>query len=87
MVNPILQAMQKTTTTQTPINNSMIQFINSVKNSANPQQMIMNMVRSNPQISSIINQAASNGQTYKDLFYNVAKARGVDPNQILNILR
>lgn len=86
MVNPILQAMQKTPV-QTQINNPTLQLINNIKHSANPQQIIMNMVQSNPQIASIINQATSTGQTYKDLFYNMAKARGVDPDQILGVLR
>ena len=89
MVNPILQAMQKTITQQqTPtINNPVIQLINNVKNSSNPEQMIFNMAQSNPQVASIINQAAKNGQSYKDLFYSAAQARGINPEQIISLLR
>lgn len=45
------------------------------------------MLQSNPNVASMVNQATQTGQSYKDLFYAVAKAKGVDPNQILSQLR
>ena len=87
MVNPILQAMQKTTAQIPAANNPVTQLINNVKSCSNPEQMIFNMAQTNPQIASIINQAAKSGQSYKDLFYSVAQAKGIDPEQIINLLR
>ena len=87
MLNPILQAMQQKIP-QTPMQNSPIaQVINAVRSSGNPQEMVMNMLKSNPAVASMVNQANSSGQSYKDLFYAAAKAKGVDPDQILNQLR
>lgn len=62
-------------------------MINMLKNIKNPQQLIMNMANSNPQVASVLKEVQANGGNAKDLFYKKAKEMGVDPNSILNNLR
>ena len=62
-------------------------MINMLKNIKNPQQLIMNMANSNPQVASVLKEVQANGGNAKDLFYRKAKEMGVDPNSILNNLR
>ena len=62
-------------------------MINMLKNVKNPQQLIMNMANSNPQVASVLKEVQANGGNAKDLFYRKAKEMGVDPNSILNNLR
>ena len=62
-------------------------MINMLKNIKNPQQLIMNMANSNPQVANVLKEVQANGGNAKDLFYRKAKEMGVDPNSILNNLR
>ena len=62
-------------------------IISMLKNIKNPQQLIMNMANSNPQVASVLKEVQANGGNAKDLFYRKAKEMGVDPNSILNNLR
>lgn len=62
-------------------------MINMLKNVKNPQQLIMNMASSNPQVASVLKEVQANGGNAKDLFYRKAKEMGIDPNSILNNLR
>ena len=62
-------------------------MINMLKNIKNPQQLIMSMANSNPQVANVLKEVQANGGNAKDLFYRKAKEMGVDPNSILNNLR
>ena len=71
-------------TSQQPANNNLIQMI---KNSTNPGQLFQTMAKSNPQVQSIMQMIQQTNQTPKDLFYQAAQQRGVDPNQILGMFK
>ena len=58
-----------------------------VKNSANPAQLFQNMARTNPQVQSIMQAIQQTNMTPKQLFYQTAQQRGVDPNQVLGMFR
>lgn len=60
-----------------PINN-LLSFINS---GGNPQQL-MQQLQQNPQANALIQQLQSTGRSPKDLVMEVARQRGIDPNQI-----
>ena len=68
-------------------NNNIGNTFRMLKNSNNPMQLLQNMARSNPQVQSVMNMIQTSGKSPKDLFYEIARQRGVDPNQILNMLR
>lgn len=71
-------------TPQQPVNNNLI---NLIKNSTNPGQLFQTMAKSNPQVQSIMQMIQQTNQTPKDLFYQAAQQRGVDPNQILSMFK
>ena len=49
----------------------------------NYQAMIDQMLQSNPKLQSVMNMV-KHGRNPKELFYTLAKQKGVDPNSILS---
>ena len=49
--------------------------------------LLQSMIQSNPQMQNVMNYINQNGGDPKAAFYNLAKQKGVDPEQVLNILR
>lgn len=80
MVNPILQMLNQQSRQLNPANN----IISMIKNSQNPQALISNMMAQNPQVANIIN---AYGGDPKAAFYGLAQQKGVNPDDILNMLR
>lgn len=61
-----------------------------VKASQNPQIALNQFAQKNPKIAEVIkmyNEAVAAGQDPEQLFYFLAKQRGVDPEIILSALR
>ena len=69
------------------MNNPMLNLIKQMKNAKNPKDLMMAMVKQNPQFNQMMQMANQSGKTYEELFYEMANKQGVDPNEILNILR
>lgn len=69
--------------------NNMSQLIQMVKNSNNPQQMAINMLRQNskgnPMLENLIN-LASNGNTsgVEEVCRNILRSSGYDPDELMN---
>jgi hypothetical protein len=57
-----------------------------MRGAKNPQQLLMNMAQQNPQIKQTLDMINNSNKSPKDLFYEMAKQKGVDPNQILSML-
>lgn len=55
--------------------------------SSNPYQLLINMAAKNPMIKNIMDSADKSGKSYQDMFYELAKQRGIDPNNIINQLK
>lgn len=72
---------------QIPQQNNLKQFINMFKNSINPQQLLLNYLNTNPIAKNIYSMLQNSNKTPKELFFNMAKERGIDPNQIINMLK
>lgn len=79
-----MNSLYQSTPQQQPANNNLI---NMIKNSTNPGQLFQTMAKSNPQVQSIMQMIQQTNQTPKDLFYQAAQQRGVDPNQILGMFK
>lgn len=62
-------------------------MMNFVRYSQNPRMALESMIQSNPQIQNVMDIVRQNGGDAKTAFYNLAKQKGVDPNDILNMLR
>lgn len=57
-----------------------------VKNSPNPNAMIQYVLASNPEFKDVVNFIRSNGSP-RSAFYALAKQKGADPNEIINMLK
>lgn len=55
--------------------------------SSNPYQLLINIAAKNPMIKNIMDSADKSGKSYQDMFYELAKQKGVDPNSIINQLK
>lgn len=62
-------------------------MMNMVQMSANPQMALQNIVNQNPNLKNILNLAGSNGANLQQIFYNMAKQKGVNPEDVINALR
>ena len=85
MSNPILEMLNAKAPTQP--SNDLVQMARMVRNSKNPQQAFQSMLQNKPQVRQIMDLVRSSNMSPKDLFYKAAQQRGVDPNQIINMLK
>lgn len=53
----------------------------------NPQLFLQNMINQNPQMRSVMELVNNSGKSPKELFYAMAKQKGIDPEIILRELR
>ena len=68
-------------------NNPMANIMNTirmVKSASNPAAVVQNMAAQNPQVQQAIRMA---GGDPKAAFYALARQKGVNPDDILNMLR
>lgn len=65
-------------------NNNLKQMIDMFKSSNNPQMLLQNMLRSNPRVQQLIQQCDGDPKT---AFYNLARQRGINPDDILNMFK
>ena len=73
-----------------PANNSLSQIkqmMNLVKSAQNPQAMLNQMVQNNPGMRQVMNLINQSGGDPRTAFYQMAEAQGIDPEQILAMLR
>jgi hypothetical protein len=66
--------------------NNLSTITSMLKGVKNPTDMLMNMAKNNPQANMILNAMKSGGNP-KDMFYELAKQRGVNPEEIINIAK
>ena len=60
------------------------QMLSMMQNAGNPQALMQQLMRQNPQIGALINDA---GGDPRKAFYSLCEQRGVDPNQIIDALK
>lgn len=84
-MNPILQAMNKS---QSPLNNiSQIRnTMEMLKGAKDPNAMLLNMANQSPQMKKVLDFAKT-CKNPKEAFYKMAKEKGVNPEEILSLLR
>lgn len=54
---------------------------------ANPQYALNQLLMSNPQLKSVVEFIKQGGQSPEATFYALAKQQGVNPEEILNMLK
>ena len=82
MQNPMMQALNKSKALGNI--NQVKQMYNTLRSMGNPQAMIQSAVSQNPDLKSVIDESQGD---YEKAFYAYANRLGVDPEQILSILR
>lgn len=81
MQNPILQNLN--TSQQVPMLSNIRNLSKTLRNFENPQQMLQSMF---PQYNQVMKMVEDHGGDAKAAFYEVAKQKGVDPEQILQAI-
>ena len=85
MANSLFQSLNAAST-----NNQLSQIKNMMKlmkGNANPMQLLQSMSRTNPQLQQVMTMVNQSGKSPKDLFYELARQKGVNPDDIINQLR
>ena len=85
MQNPMLQALRSQ-----PVNNNLSQIknmMNMVRSAGNPQLMLQQMAQNNPQMRQVMDLINQSGGDPKAAFYKLAQEKGIDPQQILDMLK
>ena len=62
-------------------------MMSMVRGAANPQAMLSQLMMSNPQMQQVMAIVQKHGGDPMKAFMAEAKERGVDPDEILNMLR
>ena len=62
-------------------------LLNTMQGVQNPQSMLQQMASTNPQLKNVMQLVQSSGKSPKDVFYQLAQEKGVDPESILSQLR
>ena len=63
------------------------QVAGMMKTMKNPQALLNQMSQNNPQVKQLMTMIQKSGKSPKELFYQVAQEKGVDPNEILKMLK
>ena len=58
-------------------------MIKAYRNARNPQQMLNSIIQQNPQMQAVMNLVNQNGGNAQNLFYALARQRGIDPDAFL----
>jgi len=85
MQNPMLQALRSQ-----PVNNNLSQIknmMNMVRSAGNPQLMLQQMAQNNSQLRQVMDLINQSGGDPKAAFYKLAQEKGIDPQQILDMLK
>ena len=54
--------------------------------SNNPEQMVQNMVKNNPNANAVIQQVKQSGMSMKDFTMQYAKKNGIDIQPLINMM-
>lgn len=82
MPNPLMQLAKAS-----PMMGQIKQMMGLLRTAQNPNAMLNQMVMNNPQIKQVMDIVQQYGGDPMRAFYAVAEQKGVDPNEILNMLR
>lgn len=62
-------------------------MMDTVRKAGNPQAMLTQMASNNPQLREVMTYVNQNGGDAKKAFYQMAQQKGVNPDEILAILK
>ena len=62
-------------------------MVNAMRNANNPGAMMQSLINSNPQMRGIMQLVNQYGGNPEKAFYSLAEQKGVDPEEVLSLLR
>lgn len=62
-------------------------MLTQVRESANPQGMLNMLAQQNPQLGNVMQIVQENGGDPRRAFYSTAEKMGVNPDEVLSMLR
>lgn len=68
------------------MDNSMNILLQFLSTGGNPQQIAQNMIRQNPQLGAILNQARNSGMSMKDFTMQYARQNGINLQPMLDLM-
>ena len=74
-------------TNQLSQNNVIQKIIQMAKSGNNPQQLLNSLAGQNPQLNQVMQLVNSGKMTPKQIFMNMANQQGVNPNDIISMLK
>lgn len=60
---------------------------NMCRMAQNPQAAMQSIISQNPQIKTVVDEVQKSGGTAKEAFYAIAKSKGINPDDVINILK
>lgn len=63
------------------------QMISMLKGTANPQALLNQLIQTNPNMKQVMEIVQQYGGDANKAFYALAKEKGIDPQQILDLLK
>ena len=87
MQNSILQALQNNSGVNQNPGNNMFNVVQAIRASRNPNVMLQQLASANPNVANALNLVQRYGGDPQKAFFEEAKRRGIDPNQIIAMLR
>ena len=74
-------------TNQPSQNNEIQKIIQMAKSVNNPQQLLNSLAGQNPQLNQVMQLVNSGKMTPKQIFMNMANQQGVNPDDIISMLK
>ena len=85
-MNKLYQQLNQQQSSSAPLSEA-AELSKTVQNASNPNVLMNKLIQSNPRLKMAYNMVQQNGGNAKQLFYQLAQQKGIDPNTILNQLR
>ena len=63
------------------------QMMGMIRNAGNPQAMLNQMMQNNPQMNQVMDLVNQHGGDAQKAFYSLCEQRGVNPDEILGMLK
>lgn len=83
----ILQQLGMRAMQQNPNLARIKELMNTVKTAQNPQTALQALINNNPQLKQAMDLVQQNGGDPEKAFYKLAEEKGVNPDDILNMLK
>ena len=82
-MNNLYQQLNRLQQNQASLPSRNNDLLKKILNSSNPNELLNNMISSNPKLQSVMQLMNSSGMTPKQFFYTYAQQQGINPDEFL----